>query len=253
MRDPAKTYQEIFQARGASYDHAMQHFPNARDEEFQALLASAKIKPHEVICDFPSGGNYLPRYLPQPHTLYAVEQCPQFITKPLPSDGTVIIVSDPENLGLSSNSIDCFVSLAGIHHMDDKTALFSEMKRLLKPGGRFCIGDVHSQSPVAAFLDTVVDRYNSQGHQGVYLNETTCETLRQLGLTVTDATLTKYHWNFKDLDELVEYCSLLFGMDQMVPADFIDETEALLNIEQDGAGCHLQWELFFISGSVADK
>jgi len=245
-----KSYREIFQQRGASYDKAMCRYPQVRDEEFLSLLELAEIKPYEVVCDFPSGGNYLPRYLPASVDVYAVEQCPEFINKSQGGVGSKVIISNSENMGIKSNSIDCFVSLAGIHHIENKQTLFSEMLRILKPGGRFCIADVYCESPVARFLDEVVGRYNSQGHEGIYFCESTRKELQLSGLKVDLFEIKKFGWNFESCQQLIEYCSLLFHMDKIEPTSFFDATTSILGVHQGKQYCRLNWELLFITGTA---
>ncbi|VAW72745.1 hypothetical protein MNBD_GAMMA15-1894 [hydrothermal vent metagenome] len=248
----ADTYRDIFQERGASYDRAMRRYPKARDEEFRALIDSADIQPLDAVCDFPSGGNYLPRYLPESVDVYAVEQCPQFISKPHGTTGSQVIISNPEKIGIKSNSMDCFVSLAGIHHIENKMPLFKEMQRILKPGGRFCIGDVYSGSPVEEFLDTIVDQYNSQRHHGAYLNDSTCGDLRLASLQIDAFEIKKYGWNFENRQQLIEFCSLLFRLDKIEAALFYDATASILGIDQKAQGCRMHWELLFISGTATE-
>jgi ubiquinone/menaquinone biosynthesis C-methylase UbiE len=44
---------------------------------------------------------------------------------------------DATQLPLNSNCADLVVMLGGIHHVNDRAALFGEIARVLKPGGRF--------------------------------------------------------------------------------------------------------------------
>src|SRR5438105_3086445 len=60
-----KTYGLIFDGRGSAYDEAMRRFPHARKNEFENILKLAELKDGDVVCDFPAGGGYSGRYIPQ--------------------------------------------------------------------------------------------------------------------------------------------------------------------------------------------
>lgn len=54
---------------------------------------------------------------------------------------------DATRLPLASEEFDTVVMLGGIHHVNDRAALFGEIARILKPGGRFCF-----REPVSDFF-----------------------------------------------------------------------------------------------------
>lgn len=62
--------------------------------------------------------------------------------------------SDIENIPLDSNSIDVLISNCTINHATDKAAVWSEIYRVLKPGGRFIVSDIYSN-------ETVPEKYSS--------------------------------------------------------------------------------------------
>lgn len=47
------------------------------------------------------------------------------------------VQGDATNLPLKNESVDNVVMLGGVHHVNDRLALFSEIHRIMKPGGRF--------------------------------------------------------------------------------------------------------------------
>jgi len=57
------------------------------------------------------------------------------------------VQGDATRLPLASNSFDNAFMLGGIHHVNDRAALFAEVARILKPGGRF-----YFREPVSDFV-----------------------------------------------------------------------------------------------------
>lgn len=58
------------------------------------------------------------------------------------------IKSELEKIPLESNSVDLVISNCTINHADDKTAVWKEIYRILKNGGRFVVSDIYSSEPV---------------------------------------------------------------------------------------------------------
>ena len=60
-----------------------------------------------------------------------------------------IIQSVMEKLPLEDNSVNVAISNCTINHSLDKPAVWSEINRVLKPGGRFVVSDIYATSPIA--------------------------------------------------------------------------------------------------------
>ncbi len=58
------------------------------------------------------------------------------------------IRSELEKLELSDQTADLVISNCTINHATDKTAVWSEIFRVLKNGGRFVVSDIYATSPV---------------------------------------------------------------------------------------------------------
>ena len=56
--------------------------------------------------------------------------------------------SSMENIPLGDSSLDVVLSNCAINHVADKLAVYLEIQRILKPGGRFVVSDIMTESPL---------------------------------------------------------------------------------------------------------
>ncbi len=118
-------YQQIFEQRGAAYHRAMERWPEVRREDFLVPLRALDPRPGEAIVDVPAGGGYLQRYLPPSCRWLGHEPCGNFHeTEPTPD-------TDLLPLPWSDGSADAAISIAGVHHLDDRRPLFRELRRVV--------------------------------------------------------------------------------------------------------------------------
>ncbi|MEC8522856.1 MAG: class I SAM-dependent methyltransferase [Pseudomonadota bacterium] len=245
-------YASIFNARADAYHEAMRRWPDARDAEFTTLFKGMSLKTGMHVIDVPSGGGYLARYLPNDVSLHHLETSELFarLFEEEAHSGSIhpLSLCELEKLPEPDNSTDLACSLAGLHHIEDKTPLFKELFRVLKPGGVTRIADAHSDSATAAFLDGWMGNHNSMGHHGWYLNESTLDTLREIGFTDVTAVNEEYHWVFNSEQEAAAYCKRLFGIDLAST----EETEATIRellgfdtLENGQVG--MRWSLYYLS------
>ena len=60
-----------------------------------------------------------------------------------------ILKADLENLPIDDNKVDVIISNCTINHATNKQAVWNEVYRILKLGGRFVVSDIYSTSPIA--------------------------------------------------------------------------------------------------------
>ncbi|MGE0667646.1 MAG: class I SAM-dependent methyltransferase [Sphingomonadales bacterium] len=236
-------YEELFQLRGATYDGAMTRFPDARREEFLNTIARAGLGSGARVADVPAGGGYLARYLPSDCTWLGHEPCASF------GHGATELDRDLLPLPWSDASIDAALSIAGVHHLDDKTPLFAELARVVRPGGRLVLADVHEASAVAQFLDGWVDRHNSTGHVGSYLGDHTLGELRRSGWEVLSAERVPFHWRFSSVTDMGEFAHRLFDLRTSAPSETARTIAADLGVDALADGIGMRWELYMVTAT----
>ncbi len=236
------SYEHIFDQRGRWYHEAMGRCPRARWREFRAVVDAAAPRPGETIVDLPAGGGYLAAWLPRGMHYIGVESSRTFHDSALPGAGRRIL-APLHDTGLPTGSVDLVISLAGVHHLADRPALYREVARILKPEGRFVLADVRDGSDPARFLDLFVHAHNSMGHRGMYLDPADRAAMRASGLEIVTDRATPYTWDFDDRDELAAFVGLLFGLDRATPAQILRGVDTFLGADPKGAGLGMRWAL----------
>lgn len=239
-------YQAIFDKRGALYHTAMRRWPEARRPEFENLIRIAGLAPGQRICDVPAGGGYLADYLQGEAEICSLETTAAFVRDSTPEARARMTLCDLGALPVATASMDRVISLAGMHHVEDKIPFFREARRILLPDGVFCVADVHAASPVRRFLDDFVGGHNETGHSGWYFDASIAKTLALCGLAVESAERVRYDWVFDSPAEMAAYCKLLFGMLDVDDNRVVEAIGDHLGFDQGQEGTRMRWELFFV-------
>jgi SAM-dependent methyltransferase len=238
-----KSYQEHFNQRGSAYDQAMQANPDARRAEFMLVIEAAKLVYGMTVADVPAGGGYLKNYLPPGCDWLAHEPCASFTNHHVGgSEQSLPLLPLP----WSDASVDVAISLAGVHHLQDKRAFFADLHRVVKPGGRLVIADVAAESAVAGFLDGYIGAHNSTGHEGEFLNEQTLDELQQAGWSGAHYDIRDFHWVFHNRYDMASFCHKLFDLRTSTLANTQAEIEAQLGVDDLADGIGMRWSLMTI-------
>ncbi len=230
-------YSRDFAERGSAYDRAMRAHPDARRAEFRQVVAAARVLPGHVVGDVPAGGGYLRAHLPEGAVWRGHEPCASFGVAP--THGATGIFPFP----WADGSLDRVISLAGVHHHDDKRPFHAETRRVLRAGGVYALSDVAQGSPVAAFLDGFVGERNGSGHEGFYLGEELAPQLREVGFEVLSDELRRFHWVAADEATLADFCIGLLSLRDTGRETFLEAARRVLGIDAVPGGVGLRWEL----------
>jgi len=138
------TYSDIFQKRADRYHAAMAAFPMARRQEFQHAAQRLALTPGSAVCDIPAGGGYLADFIDGCQVCFHfLETSHEFAVQcPRSSRHRVIECALAGTLPLADNSMDRVLSLAALHHVNNKPGIYREFKRILRRGGKLVIADV---------------------------------------------------------------------------------------------------------------
>ncbi|MFM8237140.1 MAG: class I SAM-dependent methyltransferase [Actinomycetota bacterium] len=243
-------YREAFTTRGEIYDDAMAAVPGARDEEFGFVVGLAEPSAGLHLLDIPAGGGYLAGHLPPGVGYTAVECAPTFAAR-CRARGLMVIEDEIGASSLAAGCADVIVSVAGLHHEADLTAVVAGWRRLLRPEGRLVIADVAEGSAVAAFLDGYVGRHNDVGHHGRYLGPGIADLVRAAGFGAVRTVDRSYHWWFADERELGRFGVGLFGLGGVSPVEFVAAARELLGVDEAADGrIGLRWGLRAVTAGI---
>lgn len=238
-----KSYEDLFAQRGRSYDMAMREFPLARAQEFLNLANRIEYKREFSLLDIPAGGGYLQRYLSALCDYHGHEPCSAFDLTSTNHGSSGLLAPTP----FCDKTFDVICSLAGLHHVADKLALFTELHRIAKPDAQLIICDVAESSAVARFLDHFVADNNSTGHEGLYLNTQTESDLRSTGWAILESSTTPLMWRFDNEEAMVQFCTQLFDIRTVDRGATLEALQNYLGVEQGAASkVELRWSLHTI-------
>lgn len=250
-----EAYDSIFARRAASYHDAMTRWPRARDREFEAI---AERLPGAVasLCDVPAGGGYLHEHVmrarPGAEFRYvAVEPAAYFLERCPVGPGCERVRAAMENVPVAGG-FDAVASLAALHHVEDKVAVYRELARLAGARGRVIVADAAEDTGVARFLNGFVDACNSMGHQGLFLGESATGDLERAGLRVLSDEVVDVAWVFETRDDVGLFAKALFGIDLAPPDRIVDALQAEVGLEDRGAGkVAVAWRLRYLTAVAA--
>ncbi len=216
--------------------------PDARMEEFKIPLRLLDLQPDDVICDFPSGGCYVRRFLPE--NLRSVQVRALEVSSEFAEDTGQCELASWTELPVEDNSADGFFSLAALHHAGQRDPFYAEVNRALKVGGKFVIGDVEKGTEQGTFLNGFVNDFNSMGHVGDFLvPEVEENRMVRAGFSVTENKNHSYLWEFENQEKMVSFCRGLFGLDLASDSEILEGLGLILSNP-----CAIQWSLRFITG-----
>ena len=240
------TYQQIFDKRAHSYHKAMRDFPQARKAEFDWVVHYLDIKAGGELCDVPSGGGYLQDFVNEKHCFFnSIETSQSFASFNVDGPRNKTHVCSFEHLALENQSVDSLVCLAALHHVENRPKIFAEFRRVVKPQGKILIVDVEDGSNTGRFLNIFVDKYNSMGHRGQFVDKALINMI-QNDFLVSSCDSHKFRWEFDDEQAMISFCRGLFGLDKATDSDIMQGVREYLAPKYTTKQVSIEWGLVYI-------
>jgi ubiquinone/menaquinone biosynthesis C-methylase UbiE len=156
MNIPREPEREGRQDRKAARAYARQgHSPVFVMERYFILRALARWKPHGPVVDIGSGPGFLAAAISRHYPAARVVgldnnnemiNIARSIWQREPYD-IEFTKADAHKLPFADGAVDFIVSSLSLHHWTDAKMVFKEIRRVLKPGGRFLIFDLRRDGP----------------------------------------------------------------------------------------------------------
>lgn len=206
-------YSSIFSVRANRYRDAQMRYPDIRRAELERFLALLELQGNECVLDAPAGNAVLKGYLPPGCAYLAQDPAPDFAAD-CRAQGLEVCCAPLRTSGLAEQRFDVVASLTGLHHESQREEIYAEWWRVLKPGGRLVVMDVAAGSAVGRFLNGFVDRWNSQGHRGDFIDQADERALSETGFIQVERLNCEYDWLATDEQQMASFMLELFGLDR---------------------------------------
>jgi len=244
-------YSKIFDVRGHQYHQAMAEQPNVRDQEFNNIVRIADLKEGISVFDIPSGGGYLFNYIEYDTDFTQVETSKAFYDYANKNAGVDnLYCEDIAKLPIADEKIDRIISLAGLHHIEDRMPFYREAKRVLSNDGLLCIADVLEGTGADRFLNMFVDENSSEGHKGLFINQSDIQQIENAGFIVNKSEIVDYFWCFDNVENMVDYSKKMFGVNQCSDENILKGIEKYLGYKVVGGEVQMNWSLYFIQAKA---
>lgn len=245
MNIPDKgSYQYIFDQRGKWYHQAMELIPDVRIKEFQLLFEGISFKPGIQVLDFPSGGGYLKKYLPDYVNVNELEVSESF------AKIHNISLGKWDSLPFPDKSIDNIFCCAALHHVSNESRekYFEDSYRILTEDGILSLADADINEPVAFFLNNFVNENNSMGHHGDFLTEKSAEKFAKNNFEIIRNEVCRYNWYLTgEIPGSLKFFKLMFGLDKCDDKELLNEISGKFNLRKNENNRYIiDWSLRYI-------
>ena len=242
-----ESYEDIFKKRARQYHKAMELCPQARAKEFSLAAKYLNVSPGMTVLDVPSGGGYLKQFVPVEKVNYIFVESSNDFASHCPVDShSGTLLSNLMALPLLPQSADRILSLAAVHHIENKQHFFLQCFDLLKEDGLLVIGDVDAGSKMAGFLNSFVDSHNSMGHKGLFLSENIGDMLGNIGFEIVLNQYEPLFWEFESRAKAITFFRNLFGLDLADDDQILSGIEEYLGFSEGVNTMSINWGLRYL-------
>lgn len=249
-----------FMHRVESYMYAVERYPHCMGEEFESMVEELRFPGTEVpihLLNLDGVASPLFWWFPKNANIeYVVmESSPSF------AEYAKVPLYLPSKIPIQDGTMDRVCVNASLHHMtrSDRCKLYKEIFRILRSNSQsqFVLGDVMEGSKEDRWLNGVVDRYNPNGHKGIFFQPIQDgEDMRAQGFEV-ESKIKRLRWRFRSEGEMVDFMMNLFGMRVAFegdPGKLIELVDQNLGLDrrEDGS-LEFEWELIYFIGTKSDR
>lgn len=206
-------YQRAFSIRAESYFAASKKYPHILADEYKTAISHIRPRDGDKILHISSIGVNIKDFVdPSINVLWFEVECNETFAKL----GDVSFVNI-FNIPFEDETFDTIIHLASLHHFThaEREKVYGEMRRLLRPGGKYIIGDVEIGSQQDKFLNEFVDKFNPFGHKGVFFCDADASPLLNAGFSVVSLDRNEYLWKFHTYAQIEDFCYDLFYLRNM--------------------------------------
>jgi SAM-dependent methyltransferase len=237
-------YKKQFSNRTQTYLYSINKYPDVLYNEFTQAIKMLHLNNNDVLVNIPAGGIPLHKYIDNQLQIkyYAYDICNEFCT----GDENISLCAYT-NISQKINSVDKIICLASLHHtsISERHDIYKEFNKILKQNGVLVIGDVIKDSCQDIWLNNFVNKYNSNGHSGVFFNQYDIGQIEKHNFKVT-TTNKEYDWVFNNENEMLDFIKHLFHLD-LLPNNqiLLDGLITILNYTPDS--CKIKWKLLYFT------
>ncbi|OGD61119.1 hypothetical protein A3A71_00785 [Candidatus Berkelbacteria bacterium RIFCSPLOWO2_01_FULL_50_28] len=251
---------KIFDARSELYELAMKMCGyEARKSDLLAMHDLIRPQRGEVSVDLSAGTGFLTQaveywtgartYAVDPSEIqlqHLVQNCGDQVTAvhAAPNETDKIFADG----NIPHEGVDVVTSFGGWHHVD-KEKLPEAMQNvadMLKPKGRFVVGDVGAETPLQRHFDEIVTDKCLTGHEmGQFMSpEKLKELAESAGLELVSAEMKPLTWDFNSEEEMAWFFKGLHAYPQPVE-EIIQDLRDTLGVKEEDGKFKLNWPMLF--------
>jgi SAM-dependent methyltransferase len=141
---------------------------------------------------------------------------------------------------------DKVIVVASFHHFNEleRLKVYKEIRRVLKVGGKFILADVMKNSLQDKFLNGFVNKYNPNGHDGLFFSYSDIKLFETVGFA-TQIKNEYYSWDFESKTELEDFCFHFFNLLNLEKDKIYEEVKKYLVVYNFGIKIKWNWRLIY--------
>lgn len=239
------SYDEQFLERIKGYMYATSKYENVLVNENKTAVSILNPVKGDKILHIAAAGVNIKKYIDlEDIELVEVDQNEEFASL------ANIDHIDIKEMPYDDNTFDKVIVIANFHHLpiEERKIVYKEIHRVLKSTGKFILGDVMKHSLQDFFLNGFVNKYNPNGHNGLFFDYKDLTLFRDSGFR-TKIENTTYTWNFTSKNELEDFVYHFFNLMNLEKNQIYKEIKKYLVINQTEEG-KITWNwrlLYFIA------